>query len=258
MSIIDVIHLFPIPARFPREAGTPSRITDIAVHHTYIDPLPETATVDQELERIGSIHQYHISRGFLGVGYQGIAFTSGRGYITAPLSQWGANVYLENNHVLGVSVDNKLISGVPPVKQQQAVVEIIETFLEYSSNDAVIDNIRPHLYWGGTSCPGPNWREWVPQLKDKVKEDDMGMLEEHLKNHETFDKNIRNLNEWREEMKAWAAAHAAFHNDPLDPSIRTLQLKVETLEAQPVGGGISIAQVTAKVKELIEKVRLTI
>ena len=34
--------------------------------------------------------------------------------------------------------------------------------------------LRPHLYWGGTSCPGAQWPEWVPQLRAAVlQEDDM-------------------------------------------------------------------------------------
>lgn len=26
--------------------------------------------------------------------------------------------------------------------------------------------IRPHLAYGGTTCPGDRWREWVPQLQE--------------------------------------------------------------------------------------------
>jgi len=34
--------------------------------------------------------------------------------------------------------------------------------------------LRPHLYWGGTGCPGECWPEWVPQLRDFIaKEDEM-------------------------------------------------------------------------------------
>ena len=25
--------------------------------------------------------------------------------------------------------------------------------------------LRPHLNWGGTSCPGKRWPEWVPWLR---------------------------------------------------------------------------------------------
>lgn len=36
--------------------------------------------------------------------------------------------------------------------------------------------LRPHLYWGGSSCPGARWPEWVPQLR---KEDDMPVFVRH-------------------------------------------------------------------------------
>ena len=36
----------------------------------------------------------------------------------------------------------------------------------------------PHRYWGGTTCPGDRWREWVPQLRKQAKEDDMATLPE--------------------------------------------------------------------------------
>ena len=35
--------------------------------------------------------------------------------------------------------------------------------------------LRPHLNWGGTTCPGARWPEWVPQLRAKAiqtEEDD--------------------------------------------------------------------------------------
>lgn len=31
--------------------------------------------------------------------------------------------------------------------------------------------LRPHLYWGGTTCPGSKWPLWVPQLQAKAKEE---------------------------------------------------------------------------------------
>ena len=33
--------------------------------------------------------------------------------------------------------------------------------------------LRPHLYWGGSSCPGKRWPEWVPQLRIAAEEDDV-------------------------------------------------------------------------------------
>ncbi len=246
MTIQDVTQSFPIPARYPRQAGSSNRITDIVVHHTFIDPLPETATVAQEIARINSIHQYHISRGFLGVGYHGIAFPSGRGYITAPLSQWGANVYAENNHVLGVAVDTKLVSGVPSGKQQHAVAEILLHFWDYTNREV---SIRPHLYWGGTTCPGPDWEYWVPNLANRVKEDDMGL---------TLEQRV--------------AAHEQWHRETLDPVLKnykdrikqreeadkSLLQHIQKLQATGTGSGVSMTQVTAKVKELIGKIRLKI
>ena len=35
----------------------------------------------------------------------------------------------------------------------------------------------PHLNWGGTTCPGARWPEWVPQLRDEAlaEEDDLAL-----------------------------------------------------------------------------------
>ena len=31
--------------------------------------------------------------------------------------------------------------------------------------------LRPHLYYGGTSCPGSRWPEWVPQVRAEEEAD---------------------------------------------------------------------------------------
>jgi hypothetical protein len=33
--------------------------------------------------------------------------------------------------------------------------------------------LRPHRYWGGTTCPGNPWQQWVPGLRNLIEEDDM-------------------------------------------------------------------------------------
>lgn len=44
--------------------------------------------------------------------------------------------------------------------------------------------IYPHLHYGGTSCPGARWPEWVPQLAARareMREEAMGTTPEEVK-----------------------------------------------------------------------------
>jgi len=204
--ITDLTPHFPITRDWPRQTSAPADITDNAIHHTATLYLSPTATTADELNQIAVIHEYHIRRGFGGFGYHGIAFPSGRPYLVVPFDQWGANVADENNHIHGYAAAGTYTTVPPPLALQTALAHLIAAGRRYLKR-TVPD--KPHRHWGGTTCPGEQWRAWVPTLTNIAtfitnQEDDMGMTPEQ-------ETRLR-------AVEAQAHSHAATAPPPPPPS----------------------------------------
>ena len=171
MAVIDVTARYPLADVWWRGAYGPEDITDIAIHHTMTGETPADASVDDELAVLDCIYAFHVNtRVFGGIGYHGVAFASGRSYLTCPLTRWGAHVADENNHLWGFAAAGDYTNGHPPVGILEGLRDLV-----FLAADVTLP-LRPHLAWGGTSCPGAQWKEWVPWLRHVgaiAEEDDM-------------------------------------------------------------------------------------
>ena len=177
--MIDVTAQFPIPLVWPRLLMDLARVDAIAVHHTAVDPrgggealllFPAAEmTQEDELNHIRVIHLYHKSKGFGGFAYHFIVFPSGRVYYIVPLTQWGAHVFGENDHLPGIVLAGDFTSTVPGLPQREGAAEAISTVYDALGRRVPI---RPHRAWGGTVCPGNTWREWVPRLIELVDKEE--------------------------------------------------------------------------------------
>jgi hypothetical protein len=127
MSIIDVTARYPLASVWWRGLySSPDVITDIAIHHTVTFFLAADASQEDELNQLSVIYQYHYyTRGLGGIGYHGIAFPSGRAYLTCPLTRWGANVIDENNHIWGFAAAGTYTDSVPPEALRRGLAELI-------------------------------------------------------------------------------------------------------------------------------------
>lgn len=175
MAVRDVHRDFYIPLVWPRLTMDLKRVDAIAIHHTVTFFLKPSATVAEEMAHIGMIHVYHKSKGWGGFAYHLISFPSGRVYLVVPLTQWGAHVRAENDHLEAIVVAGDFTSVVPTKAQQQGVAEGIRVI--YGALGRQV-SIRPHRSWGGTACPGDTWQQWVPGLTALVEEDDMPTIDE--------------------------------------------------------------------------------
>jgi hypothetical protein len=152
MSVKDVTSRYPIALVWPRLATSPTRVDAIAIHHSVTPTLAATASEADELATLDSIHRYHRdTRGFLGIGYHICVFPSGRSYLTCKLTQWGANVGGENDHVYGVCFIGTFTNALPSSKHISAAAEAV-TFIDNFLKRKVA--LHPHNYWGSTTCPG--------------------------------------------------------------------------------------------------------
>ncbi len=126
MSITDVTARFPLASVWWRgEYGSNDDLTDIAIHHTQTLFLTANATSTDELNQLAVIYQYHWGKGYGGIGYHGIAFPSGRVYLTAPLDRWGANVLGENDHVWGFAGAGDFTNSIPPAGILHGLGELV-------------------------------------------------------------------------------------------------------------------------------------
>ena len=179
MAVRDITYagegLIPMPLNGPalRYTTLPkSVVTDIALHHWTGWLPPETWTANEEIAYIRRIDEYHrTGRGLDGIGYHLAPFPSGRVYIVSRLDYYGAHVGYENNHLIGVGLPGSFRSHVPSPRHLAATVEAVQFVYDYLGRDVPT---TPHFYWGGTTCPGERWPEWVPQLwAAALQEDDM-------------------------------------------------------------------------------------
>ena len=188
MTVIDVTRDYPIPLVWPRLAMALKRVDAIAIHHTVTLYLSPNATEADERNQIDIIDMYHRSKSWGGFAYHLISFPSGRVYLVVPLSQWGAHVKGENDHLHAVVVAGDFTDVVPGTAQQQGVAEGIRHI--YGALGRTVP-IRPHRAWTATSCPGATWRQWVPGLTELVEEDDMALDPEA--DLATFKKMLRSV-----------------------------------------------------------------
>ncbi len=126
MSITDVTKRYPLADVWWRGEYTAEAITDIVIHHTMTGELPADASVGDELMVLDAIYAFHVNtRGFGGIGYHGVAFPSGRAYITCPFDRWGTHVAFENDHLWGFAAAGDYSDSVPPSGTLRGLGELI-------------------------------------------------------------------------------------------------------------------------------------
>jgi len=150
----------------------PAHVDAISVHHTTGPGLPATATEAQEIAYLRDIDTYHrTQRGLDAIGYQLVAFASGRVYVAAPLDRYGAAVALHNNHTLSIALPGDFTTDPPTPAHLNALARAIAHVDAYLYRPV---SIYPHRHWGGTACPGNTYSAWPRPLR-QTEDTDMGM-----------------------------------------------------------------------------------
>ena len=160
----------------------PANVDAISIHHTTGPGLPPTAAVADEIAYLRTIDTYHrTSRGLDAIGYQMVAFASGRLYVTAPLDRYGAAVALQNDHTISIALPGDFTTTPPSPAHIHAAAHAITHVYAHLGRQVLA---RPHRYWRGTACPGDTWPNWSGSLGAQAialhptQEDDIGMTPE--------------------------------------------------------------------------------
>jgi len=199
----------------------PANVDAISVHHTTGKGLPASAAVADEIAYLRGIDAYHrTDRRLDAIGYQIVAFASGRVYVAAPLDRYGAAVELQNNHTISIALPGDFTATPPSPAHLHALAHAIAHVDAYLGRAV---NIRPHRAWGGTACPGDTYTAWPRPLRAAIEEDDMDeatvrrLIKEELATHSSspgrfqqIADNLPDLNEHlRRLIKAIIAKQAA-------------------------------------------------
>lgn len=92
-----------------------------------------------------------------GIGYNWLAFPSGRIYYVGDVETQRAAVKDQNHHIVACALVGNFTEVYPTGSQLDAVRSFrLENWGELT--------VRPHRYYGGTVCPGDTFEAWIDQV----------------------------------------------------------------------------------------------
>lgn len=159
--------------------GGATDVGAIAIHYMGKESFypAANASVQDEINQAKMIHQYHISIGYGGIGYQGLAFESARSYMTSDYNRWGAAVKGRNDDTLSFA---GMFGGhvVPSEGIQNGLADLID-HADQSYLGRPLRPIKGHRAFVPTDCPGNPYLDWVTDLRDLLAEpeDDMSVAD---------------------------------------------------------------------------------
>ncbi len=99
------------------------------------------------------IHQWHIDRGWFGIGYHFFVRKDGSVYRGRPENTVGAHASGANSDSIGICAEGKYMTETMPDVQKQSIIELCS----YLMNKYGISTIRKHKEVTSTDCPGNNY-----------------------------------------------------------------------------------------------------
>lgn len=103
---------------------------------------------------VQDIHQWHIEKGWAGIGYHFFTRKDGNIYRGRPIDTVGAHTLGQNEISIGVCLEGNLDIEDMPTAQADALVELL-IYLQRSYPGA---KVAKHKDFNDTSCPGRNFQ----------------------------------------------------------------------------------------------------
>lgn len=169
VEVVDVRHMFKTegPAGQPRFQDL---LVGVAVHHDGVIMMPgdrdySGSTLNEDLERLGAIHQRGISQGWGGMPYHLVASPNGRCFYTLDLNCYGAHVRKRNHQLVGMALMGNFTFSHPGDFQLCAAASALVAIWGWSG---LLLPFKGHREWAlpayPTSCPGDTWWQWQNRL----------------------------------------------------------------------------------------------
>lgn len=118
-------------------------VNGIVLHHTGV-------TAEQSVE---TIHEYHKSKGWAGIGYHYYVRKDGSVYKGRPEEYAGAHCPGVNTSSIGICAEGDFNQEDMSEEQKQAIIELVA----YVKNEHDIEYVKGHREILATSCPGDNY-----------------------------------------------------------------------------------------------------
>lgn len=163
-----------------------SNVEGIVLHHSGVSVL----------QTVETIHNYHISRGYCGIGYHYYIRKDGNIYKGRPENYQGAHCIGANSNTIGICAEGNFEEEQMTEKQKQAIKELILNIKSRYN----IKFIKGHKEIYHTNCPGKNYP--LNELKQTKIEDNsfttfvkevqkaIGARVDGISGPETFSKTI--------------------------------------------------------------------
>ncbi len=149
-----------------RGALPANNVTGIAWHHTAVFYPAPNLTPAMERAHIAMIDIFHVRQGYVLFGYHGIAFASGRAYLTGDLNGVRSHVAGGPNYrLIGFCVAGDYSHSSPPDEALRALA-----LLRRRAHQTRIHawQEKGHIDWAlpehPTSCPGAQRAAWIPRI----------------------------------------------------------------------------------------------
>jgi len=163
--------------KFTKPLQKRSRTDYIALHHA----AASTASVE-------AVHNWHLQRGFSGIGYHYYIRKDGTVYRGRPEDAIGAHVYGYNSVSIGVCAEGDYTKETMPAPQKEALISLVKDLKKRYPNARIVG----HKDLVATACPGNNFP--LEEMKN-IKEDDSVYLKQGMSGAEvkTLQENLIKL-----------------------------------------------------------------
>lgn len=116
-----------------------------------------------------TIHRWHLSNGWAGIGYHYIIRKDGTIERGRPLETIGAHCYSQNEHTIGICVVGNFELSKPTYEQCKATEQLIGAVCGMYGIIPNEETIVGHKYYNKTLCPGTYLQKWIPDIVKDAK-----------------------------------------------------------------------------------------
>lgn len=145
-----------------------TKTNGIILHHTGV-------IKDQTVQQI---HNYHIGKGWIGIGYNFFVYKNGEIYKGRGLEYVGAHCKGHNEHTIGICAVGDYNNELMTNAQKQSITKLIsDIYTQYSNK---IDFVKGHKELAATDCPGKNYP--IDEIKASITLEKTGEKRSTLRN----------------------------------------------------------------------------
>jgi N-acetyl-anhydromuramyl-L-alanine amidase AmpD len=112
------------------------------------------------------IEQWHLGKGYAGIGYHYIITGDGKLHTGRPATEVGAHAYGRNSDTLGICLTGNFDKEKPSDAQMKTLIQLLATLCQrHKLRTAAIIGHRDTI---ATSCPGANVYNKLSYIKTEV------------------------------------------------------------------------------------------